>query len=292
MCFLPQRAPWIEWITQHGEMVSSTTLVFVSLVATAQAALPPSPAHKPGKRGLVPGTSAAWDHEPQLAVRGGEDWMTDVFAAKIAPALGTVVANVMFLASLPAVLDARAAGALGDLNPVPWAMILANCVAWLHYGFLQGNPYIFWSNALGSLLGLFYTMTGMALGDAAQRQQMENIALGFSAVHVLASYFSALKLKSAHAKQLLAGYIANAIVILYYAAPLSTMAAVLESKSASSIHGPLVAVNGANGALWLVYGLTIGDPFVWVPNGTGSLLAGLQLALKAFYGDGAAPKAL
>ena len=82
----------------------------------------------------------------------------------------------------------------------------------------------------------------------------------FSAVHVLASYFSALKLKSAHAKQLLAGYIANAIVILYYAAPLSTMAAVLESKSASSIHGPLVAVNGANGALWLVYGLTIGAP--------------------------------
>ena len=269
-------------------------LLALTAIGAAMGALPPTPGASMGAAGLRPrGAPAAWaaTSDKALAVQGGGDWMTDVFAAQIAPMLGTVVANVMFLASLPAVLDARAAGALGNLNPVPWAMILANCVAWLHYGYLKANPFIFFSNALGTLLGLFYTMTGVALGDAAQRARMESIALGFTAVHVAASYVSSLHPASRRSKELLAGYVANAVVVLYYAAPLSTMASVVETRDGSSIHGPLVAINGANGALWLIYGLTIGDPFVWVPNGVGSALAAAQLGLKAVFSAAPAPVA-
>ena len=70
-----------------------------------------------------------------LAVRGGGS-LADTFTTRIAPTLGTVVANCMFLSGLPAVLGARRAGSLGDLNPVPWAFVLVNCLAWLHYSYL------------------------------------------------------------------------------------------------------------------------------------------------------------
>ena len=40
----------------------------------------------------------------------------------------------MFLAPMPSVLAARRAGALGDLNPLPFPSLIGNCVAWIAYG--------------------------------------------------------------------------------------------------------------------------------------------------------------
>lgn len=69
--------------------------------------------------------------------------------------------------------------------------------------------------------------------------------------------------------RLLWGYTANAILLIYYAAPLSTILEVLRTKSSSTLHWPLVLMNTINGALWLAYGLAIHDYFIWVPNGVG-----------------------
>ena len=46
--------------------------------------------------------------------------------------------------------------------------------------------------------------------------------------------------------------------------------------------------NGANGLLWVTYGLTIADPFVWVPNSMGVVLAATQLAVKGAFGGATA----
>ncbi|KAH8061362.1 sugar transmembrane transporter [Aureococcus anophagefferens] len=220
-------------------------------------------------------------------LRGGGT-LAEAFATTIAPTVGTVVANAMFLASLPAVLAARRAGDLGSLNPTPWAFILVNCLAWLHYGYLNGNPYIYWSNAPGCLLGLFFTLTGASLGSPAQVAAMEKVAVGFAAVHVAASFVTSLYLTSPKQKQLVAGYVANVILVIYYGAPLSTLAEVLATKDAASIFAPLCALNGANGLLWVTYGLTIADPFVWVPNSMGVVLAATQLAVKGAFGGATA----
>lgn len=220
-------------------------------------------------------------------LRGGST-LAEAFATTIAPTVGTVVANAMFLASLPAVLAARRAGDLGSLNPTPWAFILVNCLAWLHYGYLNGNPYIYWSNAPGCLLGLFFTLTGASLGSPAQVAAMEKVAVGFAAVHVAASFVTSLYLTSPKQKQLVAGYVANVILVIYYGAPLSTLAEVLATKDAASIFAPLCALNGANGLLWVTYGLTIADPFVWVPNSMGVVLAATQLAVKGAFGGATA----
>ena len=115
---------------------------------------------------------------------------------------------------------------------------------------------------------------------------MEKVALGFSAVHVAASFLSGFRLEAAAARQLLAGYVANVILVIYYMAPLSTLAEVLSQKDARSIYGPLCAINGANGLLWVTYGLTLKDPFVYLPNAFGVVLAAVQLAFKLIFGDG------
>ena len=88
-----------------------------------------------------------------------------LIATTVVPACGAVLANGMFLASWPAVAQARTSKQLGALNPLPFAFTFANCLGWLHYGFVCRNHYVFWSNALGCVLGLLYTTTALKLGS-------------------------------------------------------------------------------------------------------------------------------
>ena len=234
-----------------------------------------------------------------------------VIATTVVPACGAVLANGMFLASWPAVAQARTSKQLGALNPLPFAFTFANCVGWLHYGFVCRNHYVFWSNALGCVLGLLYTTTALKLGCP---DVVERVAVGGLVIHICAAYATGLRLASPAKRKLCAGLVANFILLCYYAAPLSTVAAVVcsarikcrgasihwliwaqvvRSRDASSISGPLVLVNAGNGLLWTVYGAAVEDALVWAPNLAGVALAAAQLALKlAFRGAKASTTAI
>ena len=213
-----------------------------------------------------------------------------VIATTVVPACGAVLANGMFLASWPAVAQARTSKQLGALNPLPFAFTFANCVGWLHYGFVCRNHYVFWSNALGCVLGLLYTTTALKLGCP---DVVERVAVGGLVIHIGAAYVTGLRLASPAKRKLCAGLVANFILLCYYAAPLSTVAAVVRSRDASSISGPLVLVNAGNGLLWTVYGAAVEDALVWAPNLAGVALAAAQLALKlAFRGAKASTTAI
>ena len=117
--------------------------------------------------------------------------------------------------------------------------------------------------------------------------------MGGLAIHICAAYATGLRLASPAKRKLCAGLVANFILLCYYAAPLSTVAAVVRSRDASSISGPLVLVNAGNGLLWTVYGAAVEDALVWAPNLAGVALAAAQLALKlAFRGARASTTAI
>ena len=59
----------------------------------------------------------------------------------VCPAMGTILANVMFSAPFRDVKKAVERGHLGDLNPTPWAFMLGNCCGWITYAILIQNMY-------------------------------------------------------------------------------------------------------------------------------------------------------
>jgi solute carrier family 50 protein (sugar transporter) len=69
----------------------------------------------------------------------------------------------MFLAPLDDVRKAAHTGDLGDLNPLPWPVMLGNCLGWVVYGLLLRNWFIFFGNALGFLLSIYFTTTAMKI---------------------------------------------------------------------------------------------------------------------------------
>ena len=75
------------------------------------------------------------------------------------------------------------------------------------------------------------------------------------------------------------GFTVNFILLVYYAAPLSTMFRVIKRRDSSSLHLPMGIMNLINGSLWVAYGIAIDDMFVAVPNGIGAGFAVVILLL-------------
>jgi solute carrier family 50 (sugar transporter) len=56
------------------------------------------------------------------------------------------------------------------------------------------------------------------------------------------------------------GFTANAILLVYYAAPLSTIFTVISTRSAATLNVPLAVMQLINGSTWCAYGLAKADP--------------------------------
>ena len=65
---------------------------------------------------------------------------SEIVLEYVCPAMGVVLANLMFLAPLRDLQKAVSLGlGLGDLNPTPWAFMVGNCLGWTAYGIIINN---------------------------------------------------------------------------------------------------------------------------------------------------------
>lgn len=213
----------------------------------------------------------------------------------LAPALGTFIANVMWVTPIKVMRDARLSGELGNINPIPFNVVVINCFAYTMYSILRQDYFIFFSNCFGIIIGTSCCLTALILlskespskFESGLRTTVEYLFIGTLAFWLLILLFVGLVLDGGGASSSLVGTIAVIVSIAYYAAPLSTMARVVRKKDASSLYLPLVLVNLVNAVLWFIYGLAgINDIYVWLPNALGIALALAQVGLVLWYGGG------
>lgn len=86
-------------------------------------------------------------------------------------ALGMITANIMFAAPLQDVRKATKRGDLGPLNPTPWAVMLGNCLGWVIYSFLINNYFVFFANAPGFLLAMYFNIQTFKLQSMQRHAQ-------------------------------------------------------------------------------------------------------------------------
>ena len=264
-CFVQSRAP-VSPTTTLPRLTPRASRGLPRSAAAFTVSRPPSMLMSP----LAPPLARA------LSVRGGASRLLEFYA----PLAGTIVANLMFLAPVSAVLAARKDEALGEVNPVPFVSIIGNCVAWLGYGFATGNNFVFASNLPGTMLGFWFTLSAVAFASKAQRLVVERMLLSYLFVLISAGWVA---VKSTMPAKDVFGYVANGLLLLYYAAPLSTLAKVVRQKSSASINVPLSFMSVVNGGLWSSYGLAVSDVYIWVPNVIGVVLSSVQLALCGLF---------
>jgi len=188
--------------------------------------------------------------------------------------------NFLLLPFFSTLKAARRSGSLGPLNTIPFVMVLGNCGAWIAYGLVVANPYVFWANAPGFLCGLFmFSSSVMLCATQKDRNVLEGLALGFGAILLATAYTTSMVLTTQSARANLCVAVANAFTFAFYASPLSSMGTVFKAKNSASLSLPLLGMSLTNSALWTSYGLSIADKGLVVPNGAGVLLSVLQLAV-------------
>jgi hypothetical protein len=60
--------------------------------------------------------------------------MSSFILSTLVPGAGAIISLAMYASPVSAVLKAQAKASLGDLNAVPFAITVANCITWLVYG--------------------------------------------------------------------------------------------------------------------------------------------------------------
>ena len=139
-------------------------------------------------------------------------------------------------------------------------------------------------NFTGYFCGTYYYFVAYAL-DEKIRGTMERIV---AVLIILVSFIGmvvscVMKNSSESARLVVAGILANLILVVYYSAPLSTMAEVVRTKDSKSMHFPLVFCNGLNGLCWTTYGIALNDWWIAAPNLFGSVLSIVQVVLIFLY---------
>lgn len=203
----------------------------------------------------------------------------NVFLEHVVPSLGCLVAFLMFASPFKAVLQVRKQKSLGDVNPLPFVAMWANCTAWLVYAFLKGDVYVFFSNEPGLLLGAFMTVSCYGYADAKIRDHMVQGLMGFAATLTLTGGLISLVLEEEDHRVNVWGAVTVAVLLMYYGAPLSVLAQVIRTRNSAALLWPLAVMNTVNGALWVAYGLAVGDYFIWCPNLVGAVFGLVQLGL-------------
>jgi solute carrier family 50 protein (sugar transporter) len=208
-----------------------------------------------------------------------------VWLEYVAPSLGTVLSNVLFLSPLQSVRRLDSTKELGVHNPLPYLFMIFNCLGWIVYGVVcipsDTALFIFASNILGLLLGIYYTMICYPLSD--NKNKILTLLLSITAVFIILVFTLTASLRDLDQLKLALGFVANCFELLFFASPLSTIFEVLRSRSAESIHLPLSVTSLIATLMWVLYGWFVGDWFIAAPNLVTTVLTTAQVILHIVF---------
>lgn len=101
----------------------------------------------------------------------------DLVTLYLVPTMGSIIGILMFLAPMPDVLRVRKDGRMGELNPVPYPAILANCIGWVVYSYMVRDWFIFVPNEVGMLIGLFYILSTYGACTTSMQNKIDFLVL-------------------------------------------------------------------------------------------------------------------
>jgi len=233
----------------------------------------------------------------------------------VCPSLGTILASATFSAPVTSLKQALLCGDLGDLNPTPWAFMTGNCLGWIAYSFVTEDLFVLAANAPGFILSIWLNHGAAKL----QYQQLCRIShqsidnntitddhsdeiphdisgtgqssltsheywvLGILFVWTVILSVVVFIPTTTEEKQQVIGLCVNANLVVFYGAPLGTIAKVIRSKYSSSIHRRTMAMTVFNTFFWASYGIGVMDKWILVPNSCGLFLALVQLVLCCIF---------
>jgi len=200
--------------------------------------------------------------------------------------IGNGTALVLFLSPVPTFIRIWKKGSVEQYSPIPYVATLLNCMMWVLYGLPAVHPHsmlVITINGTGMAIQLTYVTLFLLFSAGAVRRK---VVLLLAAEVAFVGAVAALVLSLAHThdrRSMVVGILCVLFGTGMYAAPLSVMKMVIQTKSVEYMPLFLSLASLVNGICWTAYALIRFDLYITIPNGLGVLFAVAQLVLYAIY---------
>ncbi|XP_047317692.1 bidirectional sugar transporter SWEET5-like [Impatiens glandulifera] len=200
--------------------------------------------------------------------------------------IGNVISFFLFLSPMPTIIKIIRAKAVEKYKADPYLATMLNCAMWVFYGLPFVHPdstLVITINGIGFVIETCYVIVFFIYSDWRKRRKILLLLL-VEAIFVAIIVIIAMKVFSTTKdRSMLVGIVCVAFNIVMYAAPLTVIKRVIQTKSVKYMPFLLSVANFANGVIWLVYAILKFDIYILIPNGLGALSGVIQLILHAMY---------
>jgi solute carrier family 50 (sugar transporter) len=201
--------------------------------------------------------------------------------------VGVVLSSFQYSSSIKITLEARRLRNIGTINPKPLAVSFLVCLLYLIYGCMLRNTYYVLSIFCGLPVCLFACTTSLTLLGHHNRHnaaaEIERILIfSFMGLAVIGLLFCAGLFSFLFALRII-GILCMISVLVYYLAPLSGIVSMIRQQDASSLYYPTMIISVMASFVWTAYGVSYGDPNLFVPSFIGLMLSLVQISVKTYY---------
>ena len=194
---------------------------------------------------------------------------------------GLVSLGIFLNPMFEAMVRIRQAGDVGQMPMLPYSAMASQGVVWTAYGLLLENPAVWTPNLCAAGLGVYYMFVYSKYWQNPGHLLVSHVVKVASTVA-----FSALACGLPHdwAMNLL-GITGNMMTLFMFGGPLAAIRTVVRERNTRALNLGFTCIVNLNCILWFFYAyFMLDDPYIYLQDGLGILLATFQLGLFARYG--------
>ncbi|XP_030462051.1 bidirectional sugar transporter SWEET2a-like [Syzygium oleosum] len=198
---------------------------------------------------------------------------------------GNVFALVLFMSPIPTFRRIVRNRSTEQFSGSPYLYTLLNCLICLWYGLPLVSPGVIMIatvNAIGVVFQASYLIVFIAYASKAKKLKMLGLSISVLMLF-LAVVFVSLQFPDLRSRQIFVGYLSVASIISMFVSPLFIIKLVIRTRSVEYMPFYLSFSTSLTSLSFLAYGLLKADPFIYFPNGIGTILGISQLALYFSY---------
>lgn len=200
---------------------------------------------------------------------------------------GNIFAFALFVSPMPTFRRIIRNKSTEQFSGLPYIYALLNCLICLWYGAPIVSPdiiLVFTVNSIGAVFQLVYIIIFTFYASKEKKTKMIWLLLAvFGAFAVI--IFVSLRMHDPRTMQMFVGFLSCASLVSMFASPLFIINLVIRTRSVEYMPFYLSLATFFMSLSFFAYGLLKYDPFISVPNGIGTILGMVQLALYTYYSN-------
>ncbi|CAN0897171.1 Bidirectional sugar transporter SWEET16 [Linum grandiflorum] len=201
--------------------------------------------------------------------------------------IGNIIAILVFTSPIKTFAGIVKKKSTEDYKGVPYIITLLSTSLWTFYGLLKTDGLLIVTvNGAGVMFQSIYVVLFLTFAPRDKKISTA-ILVGIMNIGFLGAVIAItlLALPKSHEKITFVGTLCMGLTIGMYAAPLSAMRMVIQTKSVMYMPFLLSFCLFLNGGVWSVYAVLVNDIYIIVPNAIGLVLGTAQLVIYMVYND-------